>query len=457
MASVVAREYVVGFALVTFLFALWGFANDVTNPMVSAFKEILLITQTQAALVQTSFYGGYCFMAIPAALIIKRFSYKTGILIGLSLYSIGCLLFLPASLNVPAEAGSMGTFVLFLIAYFVMTCGLSFLETSSNPYILSMGGEDTATARLNLAQSFNPMGSLCGMFTAKLAILARLDPISELDRRALLDQDVDAFQDISRHDLTIIGAPYGVLGIAVLCVFIFLLCSRLPATESDDKALHVRMTLGKLFRNKCYILGVVAQAFYIGCQICTWTFIIQYGTLEVGIQDFEAQTYNIIAMTIFVSFRFICTFMLRFVSPGLLLTWLGTGGCIFSLGAMLLRGHAGIWSIVLISACMSIMFPTIYGIALEGLGDDAKLGSAGLIVAIGGGAVFPPIQAWIIDTASIRASFVVPFVCQLVCLVFGIAVHCGALRRPASATESDQQSPFVPNTQELAQVSEGLS
>ncbi len=410
------------FVLVTSLFALWGFANDITNPMVAAFKNILLISNFESSLVQFAFYGGYCVMAIPAALFIKRFSYKTGILVGLGLYATGCLLFIPS--------GWMMAFSSFLLAYFIMTCGLSFLETSANPYILSMGPEDTATQRLNFAQSFNPIGSLTGMLVAKSFILARLDKADEQARRVLQETAPDQFAAIQQHDLNIIIGPYMALGLVVLGVLVVFAFARLPRSkDEDDTSLNVGPTLQRLLHNRKYLEGVVAQTFYVGVQIMCWTFIIQYAGNELGMTKETAQTYNMVAMIIFVSSRFICTHLLKYFSPGGLLMALAIVGGGLIVGTIFIRGMFGLYCLIGVSACMSLMFPTIYGIALKGLGDDAKLGSAGLIMAIGGGAIMPPMQGWIMDQSAVnlgfmtlsstRASFVLPLICFVVIAIFG--------------------------------------
>ena len=397
------------FILVTTLFALWGFANDITNPMVAAFKNVLLISNFESSLVQTAFYGGYCFMAIPAAIFIKRFNYKKGILAGLLLYSVGCFLFFPA-------ANSM-TFGLFLLAYFIMTCGLSFLETKSNPFILSMGPEETSTQRLNFAQAFNPVGSIMGMWVSKEFILAQLNSASDTERADLQASDPNAFAAMQSADLDVISGPYLMLGVLVLAFFVIFLLSKLPlksseGTTEDSSSLA---TVKRLFKNKRYTTSVVAQMFYVGVQIMVWTFIIQYAEHELGMTKETAQGYNMIAMGIFVSSRFVCTFLLKYIKPSVLLLALAIGGIAFTMGAIFIKGMPGLYSLVAISACMSLMFPTIYGIALKGLGDDAKLGSAGLILAIGGGALMPPLQGLLIDKAvwfeslsAVRVSFILP-------------------------------------------------
>ena len=420
-ARVVSAKFIYPFILVTSLFALWGFANDITNPMVAAFKNILLISNFESSLVQFAFYGGYCFMAIPAALLIKRFSYKFGILTGLTLYAIGCLLFIPS--------GHMMAFWAFLISYFIMTCGLSFLETSANPYILSMGDEATATRRLNFAQAFNPLGSLTGMFIAKTFILAKIDPATEAERGALLASDPEAFTAIQQSDLNVITGPYTMLGIVVLGALVVFAIAKLPKTAGEgDSSVNAGSTIARLAKNKRYVEGVIAQAFYVGAQIMCWTFIIQYGVNELGLTNATAQGYNMIAMVIFVSSRFICTYMMKYLSPGRLLFGLATGGALLILGTIFVQGFAGLYCLIGVSACMSLMFPTIYGIALDGLGDDAKLGSAGLIMAIGGGCLMPPMQGWIMDQqidflTATRVSFVLPLICFVVIAIYGIRTY----------------------------------
>jgi FHS family L-fucose permease-like MFS transporter len=389
--------------------------------MVAAFKSILLISNFESSLVQAAFYGGYCFMAIPAALFIKRFSYKAGILLGLTLYAVGCLMFIPS--------GNLMAFWAFLISYFVMTCGLSFLETSANPYILAMGDDATATQRLNFAQAFNPLGSIAGILVAKNIILARLNKAEDAERAVLRDTDATAFTAIQKSDLDVLIMPYAVLGIFVLVVLIAFAIAKLPEVAGEeDKTIDALPTLARLFHNKRYMEGVVAQAFYVGAQIMCWTFIVQYGVNELGMTKAQAAGYSIFATITFVTSRFACTYLLKFFSPGRLLFGLSLGGIILLLGTIFLSGTIGLYCLIAVSACMSLMFPTIYGIALDGLGDDAKLGSAGLIVAIGGGCLMPPMQGWIIDQqfdflSATRISFVLPLICFVAIAIYGIRTY----------------------------------
>ncbi|MBN1561556.1 L-fucose:H+ symporter permease, partial [candidate division KSB1 bacterium] len=386
------------------------------------FKQIMLISHFQSSLVQFAFYGGYCVMAIPAALFIKRFTYKSGILVGLALYAVGALLFIPSS--------HLMAFWAFLISYFILTCGLSFLETSANPYILAMGPEENATRRLNFSQAFNPIGSLSGMFVAQQLILARLDKTTEAERATIAQSAPEQFKALQMHDLAILRGPYVAIGVVVLLFFIIFLLSRLPRSKGEEeKSLNLKPTLKRLWSNKKYVEGVIAQTFYVGVQIMCWTFIIQYAMNELGMAKETAQGYNIIAMAIFCTSRFICTYLLKYFSPGGLLMSLAIGGFVLIIGVIFIHGMTGLYCLIGVSACMSLMFPTIYGIALKGLGDDAKLGAAGLIMAIGGGSIMPPLQAAIMDMndfnfgfmilSSTRASFVLPLICFVVITIFG--------------------------------------
>lgn len=414
-------SYIVPFILITSCFALWGFANDITNPMVKAFSKIFRMSATDGALVQVAFYGGYFAMAFPAAMFIRRYSYKAGVLVGLGLYALGALLFYPAKMT--------GEYYPFLAAYFILTCGLSFLETSSNPYILSMGTEETATRRLNLAQSFNPMGSLLGMFVAMNFIQAKLNP---LDTAARAQLDDAQFAAVKESDLSVLIAPYLAIGIVIFAMFMLILIKKMPHNGDKNHDINFVPTLRRIFSLPHYREGVIAQFFYVGVQIMCWTFIIQYGTpilMAEGMTEQAAevmsQQYNIIAMVIFCCSRFICTFLLRYINTGQLLMILAIAGGALVCGVIFMHNIYGLYCLVGVSACMSLMFPTIYGIALTGLGDDAKFGAAGLIMSILGGSVLPPLQASIIDRGelfgmpAVNVSFVLPFICFVVIAIYG--------------------------------------
>lgn len=414
-------NYLVPFVLITSCFALWGFANDITNPMVKAFSKIFRMSVTDGTLIQVAFYGGYFAMAFPAAMFIRRFSYKAGVLLGLGLYAAGAFLFYPAMMT--------GSYYPFLIAYFILTCGLSFLETSCNPYILSMGSEETSTRRLNMAQSFNPVGSLLGMWVAMTFIQARLNPMDTEGRSHLSDAEFEAMRDA---DLLVLITPYLLIGVVVLIMFAVIFLYKMPKNADKSHNIDFLPTLKRIFSLPRYREGVIAQFFYVGAQIMCWTFIIQYGTrifmaegMEEKAAEVLSQRYNIIAMLIFCCSRFICTYLLRYVNAGRLLAILAIAATALTAGVILFQDRMGIYCLVGVSACMSLMFPTIYGIALKGLGDDAKFGAAGLIMAILGGSVLPPIQARIIDCGTIgnfpavNLSFILPLICFLVIIVYG--------------------------------------
>ncbi len=421
---IITRKYLLPFILITSCFALWGFANDITNPMVKAFSKIFRMSVAEGTLVQAAFYGGYFLMALPAALFVRRFSYKAGILIGLLVYAIGALLFFPAK--------ELGTFYPFLAAYLVMTCGLAFLETSANPFILSMGHRESATRRLNLAQAFNPIGSLVGMFVAMNYIQARLNPMSSAERMQL---DPQSFELVKQLDLNILIKPYLLVVIAIVAVLLLIFFVRIPAEENECEGSRrqLSVTFRNLWNNKIYREGVVAQFFYVGAQIMCWTFIIQYGTpilMAEGLAEQAAevvsQQYNIIAMIIFCSSRFVCTFLMKYFNPGRFLAMLSMAAIVLLVVVMSCQSRLGLYALVGVSACMSLMYPTIYALALGRIdAEDSKIGAACIVMAILGGAVLPMLQASIIDLKEIAGypavhlSFIVPLLCFVVINLFG--------------------------------------
>ena len=424
-SKLVARSVLIPFILVTSLFFAWGFANDITNPMVKAFSKIFRMSTTDGALVQLAFYGGYFAMAFPAALFIRKYSYKTGSVVGLALYACGALLFIPAS--------KTGLYFPFLIAYFILTCGLSFLETSSNPYILSMGDEATATRRLNLSQAFNPIGSLLGMYCAMEFIQARMSPLDTAERAQLSDAE---FEALKAADLNVLITPYVIVGLVILALFFLIYFTKMPKNGDKDNSMNLGQVLKRILAIPRYREGVIAQFFYVGAQIMCWTFIIQYGTrvfTHMGMEEQDAevlsQQYNIAAMAIFCVSRFICTFLMKYFSPGKLLMIFAVAGVALTAGVIGFQNIYGMYCLVGVSACMSLMFPTIYGIALEGLGDDAKFGAAGLIMAILGGSIMPPAQAAIIDQGTlfgmpaVNVSFILPLICFVVIIIYGYRSH----------------------------------
>ena len=418
--KLVEKKYLITFILITSLFALWGFANDITNPMVAAFQTVMELSAFQASWVQCAFYGGYATMALPAAFFIRKFSYKSGILLGLALYAIGAFLFIPAA--------SMQNFLFFCLSLYILTFGLAFLETTANPFILSLGSKETSTRRLNLAQAFNPMGSLSGMAVASLVVLPSLwsDRRNEAGETIFHTLSEAEKADIRVHDLAEIRDPYVMLGVVVLIMFIIIAIKKMPQTSANVQQDSALATLKRLWNNTIYREGVVAQIFYVAAQIMVWTFIIQYAD-NLGINKATAQNYNIFAMSMFLCSRFISTFLMKFVNSRMLLTIFGIGAMLCTTGAIFIVGMPGLYCLVGISAFMSLMFPTIYGIALENVdSQDTSLGAAFLVMAIVGGALMPPMQGTIIDMGviyghpAVNVSFVLPLICFFVISIYGI-------------------------------------
>ncbi len=421
--KLVEKKYLIPFILVTSLFALWGFANDITNPMVAAFQTVMEISAAKASLVQFAFYGGYATMAIPAALFIRKYSYKMGILIGLALYATGAFLFIPAA--------AYQEFSFFCISLYILTFGLAFLETTANPLILSLGAKETSTRRLNLAQAFNPMGSLSGMAVASLIVLPQLISDRRNEAGEIIFSTLSEAEkaNIRLHDLAVIRNPYVVIGLIVLVVFVIFLCSKIPNNQVKTEDSSAKATLRRLWNNVVYREGVLAQMFYVAAQIMVWTFIIQYAD-NLGIDKATAQNYNILAMSLFLTSRFISTFLMKYVNSRLLLAIFAVGASLCTLGAITIVGVVGLYCVVGISVFMSLMFPTIYGIALENVeSEDTSLGAAFLIMAIVGGAVMPPLQGTIIDLGEImghpavNVSFALPLVCFIFIFIYGMRCH----------------------------------
>ncbi|MBO5847662.1 MAG: L-fucose:H+ symporter permease [Bacteroidales bacterium] len=419
-SKLVEKKYLLTFILITSLFALWGFANDITNPMVAAFQTVMELSAAKASLVQFAFYGGYATMAIPAALFARRYSYKKGILLGLILYAIGAFMFIPAA--------NRQEFGFFCVSLYVLTFGLAFLETTANPYILSLGSKETSTRRLNLAQAFNPIGSLMGMFVASRIVLAKLESDTAAVREVgFSNLDEMTKLSIREHDLDIIRNPYVALGCVVLFVFVIIaIFVKNQNNEARETTSNNKGTLKRLFSNKVYREGVVTQLFYVAAQIMTWTFIIQYAD-RLGIDKATAQLYNIIAMGMFLCGRFISTFLMKYVNSRKLLMFFAIGAMLASAGTILIDGVMGLYCLMAISIFMSLMFPTIYGIALENVSlEDSSLGAAFLVMAIVGGALMPPLQGMIIDLGTVGSlpavnfSFILPFICFVVIFIYGL-------------------------------------
>ncbi|NDR53263.1 L-fucose:H+ symporter permease [Actinomyces sp. 565] len=390
-------------------FTAWGIAADLTTPMVSGFKRIFDMSSFQASLVQMAYYGAYFLLAIPAALINSRWGYKAGMVCGLALASLGAFGFWPAS--------QVMTYGAFLAALFAIAAGCSLLETSASPYVISLGPEETSTRRLNLAQAFNPLGTNIGVLIASTLILPKLDtPVN------LADVSPETERAIRAEQLRAVTGPYIGLGVLLAVILVIIFVQKAPPTAqvAEDDAPRPASPLATLWRSKRYRYGVIAQFFDVGAQVCCWTYIIQYtqqainGSLQLGSQMLQ------ISLIVFLIARFLMTAVIARIRATKVMAVLGTiavGLCIY---ASLRPDITGVIAIISASFCLSLMFPTIYGVALSGLGDTTKFGAAGLVMAIVGGAIMPMVQGRMMDATSAARSFIVPAVCFAMVTAYAI-------------------------------------
>lgn len=406
---VVPREYLIPFILLTSLFALWGLANNMTDVLLATFRRIMSMSDFQTSWVQLSFYGAYFCLALPAALFIRRFSYKAGVLLGLGLFAAGGLLFYPASQTM--------VYGHFLAALFILAGGLSILETAANPYIVVLGPAETATRRLNLAQAFNPVGSILGVIIGKLFILSHLNQAGADERAAMSAEELEGIQ---RAELSAVMGPYVTVALVIAVLWIVIAVSRFPRYGDGSALPALGPTFRRLLGRRNYVRGVIAQFFYVGAQIGVWSFTIRYVMAERGLNEDSAASYYLAAIVLFALSRFICTALMRYIAPHTLLASLAALAALLTVVVMTVGGMTGVLALIGISGCMSLMFPTIYGLAVVGLGDDTKLGASGLIMAILGGAVLTSIMGSISDGWGIHAAFAVPLICFLVVARYGV-------------------------------------
>ena len=429
---VVPKKYLAVFIMLTSCFALWGLLNNMTDNLVPSFQKIFMTSQSTAGFVQISFYGAYSVIAIFASLLIQKAGYRVGVLFGLGVYVIGALLYVPACV--------LQSFWTYIVGIFVVAGGCAVLETTCNPYVLALGDEETAVRRLNFAQMFNPLGSLAGIVLAQQLILANLNPATTEERMAMPAEELDA---IVHHELFWVCVPYvGLCAIAAAIWFFFFF--RKP-TEIDHVAAE-KSNLGEILsilaHSPRWYCGVVAQVFYVGVQIAAWTWMNVYCQKELGVTPAQGASYYLIALSLFIACRWLCTFLMKYFEPAKMMA-------LFAFGAILTIGSLPFsWNVIALcsmSGFMSLMFPTIYGIGLGGIDPRAhKLGAAGLIMAIVGGALLTPWMASIIDapgfwaklvpmfdaavdtnlhasSQSLRASFIVPAICFAVVLAYALA------------------------------------
>lgn len=398
--KVIERKYLLPFLLVTSLFALWGLANNMTDTLLAAFRKIMQMSDTQTSFIQMAFYGAYFCLALPAALFIRKHSYKSGVILGLCLYALGAILFLPAA--------GVASYAFYLIAIYIMAAGCSVLETTANPYIMSMGSPETATRRLNIAQSFNPIGSILGILVSKYFIL----------------------QDISLYSVSGTYAAVGGVLIVILLVFAFGIKGSLRETVSDaQQSLNSHPStlnsIRRLLSNRVYRGGVIAQFFYVGAQIGVWSFTIRLVMKELGYVEAQAATLYLISIIGFCASRFVYTWLMKYVAPQRLLAAGAVLSSVCALLVVLTSGWFCVVCLMLVSVFMSLMFPTIYGIALGSVNesehaDDTKIGASGLIMAILGGALLTPVQGMVSDAAGINMSYLVPMGCFVVVLLYSL-------------------------------------
>ncbi len=448
------------FILLTSLFFIWAVPNNMTDTMLAAFKRIMSLTDTQTAWIQVVCYLlGYGFFALPGAIYIKKHTYKSGVLLGLGFCITGGVLFYPAML---ANAiSSPVSFAIYLLAIFVLFAGLSILETSANSYVYALGDPNTATRRLNFSQSFNPFGALTGVVASQVFVLSQLNIFSASERAALQESELLAIQE---GELFAVTNAYMILGVVMLVLFLLILFTRMPKAQDDDKTLNLKATFGRLLKNKNYVWGVIAQFFYVGAQIAVWSFIIRYVMLQLDLDGVIAAlganpsqeviidalrhvepvagafysfcdsigltallprtaeqagaTYYVLSLILFVVGRFICTWLMKYIRPVNLLSALTLLAVVSTITAIYASGFVGVYALMLISGCMSLMFPTIYGIGVRGLGDDTKIGGSGMVMAIAGAAVLTQIQGILSDQAgSIKFAYWVP------AIAFGIIAY----------------------------------
>jgi MFS transporter, FHS family, L-fucose permease len=408
------KNMIVPFCLLATCFAVWGLAQDLTAPLVTAFKGIFTMSTFEASLVQFAYFGAYFALALPTAFLNQRFGYKVGVLTGLGLAAIGAFGFYPAAQSL--------TFGFFLIALFIMAAGLSVLETSANPFAIAMGPEGTATRRLNLAQSFNPVGTISGVALAAVLVLPMMNPATPEERAAM---PRDALIAIQTDELNAIMVPYLGLSVLLVLIWIGIAVVKVPRSHeevaSDSHHMHFTATVRRLHHNHHWRYGVLAQFFNVGAQVCTWTYIVLYvaevvpgGTAEQGAY------YLLISLIIFLVARFAMTWLMGYIRATKLMAIMASIAILLCLYAAFVPGISGAWALVGVSACLSLMFPTIYGVALHGLGEDTKFAAAGLVMAIVGGALMPPIQGLMTDRFGAAPAFVVAAVGYLGVLVYAI-------------------------------------
>ncbi len=460
---IIPGNIVLPFALLTTLFFAWALPNNLTDTMLAAFKRIMSLSDSKTAWIQVVCYLlGYGCFAIPGAIFIKKYSYKSGVMLGLGSYAVGTFMFYPALLS--AEISMELSFILYLLAILILFAGLSILETSTNSYVCAIGPEETAIPRLNFAQSFNPFGSIFGVVISQVFILSQLNTMSAMDRASLPEEELARIQGL---ELSAVTTTYIIVGLVMLLLLLSIRLTKMPNLKEEDKALNIKATFGRLSRNKNYMGGIIAQFFNIGAQIAVWSFIIRYAMQQLNFDSYIAAlgegattesiiatlrgvepiaagfytvceklgldvllprtaeqagaTYYIMSLVLFVLGRFICTYMMRYFSPRSILVFMATLGAVCCVVTVYAEGALGVYALMAISGCMSLTFPTIYGMGIQGLGEDTKMGGAGMVMAIAGAAVLTQIQGIVSDqVGSIELAYWVPAFAFMVVASYGL-------------------------------------
>lgn len=456
---------VLPFILLTSLFFIWAVPNNMTDTMLAAFKRIMSLTDSQTAWIQVVCYlFGYGLIALPGAIFIKKYTYKSGVLLGLGLCVLGTSLFYPA-MQANAVSSPL-SFATYLFAIFVLFAGLSVLETSTNAYVYSLGDPKTATRRLNFSQSFNPFGALTGVLVSQIFVLSQLNTMTANERVSLTPSELNSIQF---SELNAVTTAYLILGVIMLLLLIMILLTKMPKAQDEDKNLNLKATFGRLKKNKNYVWGVVAQFFYVGAQIAVWSFIIRYVMQSLSLDSVIAglganpsqeliietlrgvepvargfynlaerlgldvllprtaeqagATYYILSLLLFVIGRFVCTWLMKYTKPVNILSGLSLLAIIASILTIYGEGFVGVYALVSISVFMSAMFPTIYGLGMRNLGEDTKIAGSGMVMAIAGAALLTQIQGIVSDqTSGISLAYWVPTVAFIVIAIYSLTI-----------------------------------
>jgi FHS family L-fucose permease-like MFS transporter len=417
MSSAATSRAAYAFVLIVSLFFLWGVANNLNDILIKQFKKAFELSDFRAGLVQSAFYLGYFLLAIPASLVTRRFGYKAALLVGLGLYAAGAFLFYPAA--------AVRTYGLFLGALFIIASGLAFLETAANPLVTVLGPAQGAARRLNLAQSFNPLGSITGVLIGQHFIFSGV----ELSQPQLGGMTAAARTAYYASQSTAVQGPYLLLGLVVLMWALLIATVRLPvATEPTAARLPGAAQVRKLFGNTNYVLAVLAQFFYVGGQVGIWSYLIRYAQAALpGLTERHAADFLTGALVLFMLGRFAGTALMRYVAPARLLAGFALSALVLTSVALLFPGRTGVGALVAAAFFMSIMFPTIFALGLRGLDDHERKSAASfLVMAIIGGATLTVVMGAISDAAGIHRAMIVPMLCFAV--VLGFAAYTRRLR-----------------------------